>query len=381
MKRRPLALVSLASLLAACQGAPPVSPMPRPLEMAPAPPPAPPARAPSVIELTVTYREAANAFEILDNVSMWLEDKCDPEYRAYWQKRFGITAADEQRFAAYEQVRARHYPKAPEDARGPLVFVPGKPADRLAEAFYGAATISEALATVATFATPEETAALRDFFAAYAGPLGDLLGESQGLPAIGAALQLNLDRSGAAAFADELARFYGVAERSRFTVLPVWWPPIEHTSANKRGPFLLLKYHPGRHGADEAKAIDIPIHELAHHLSSRRSLEQTAPLAKVFVERCPLAARLSGPRLLEEPLAVAAQKTFASRVDPEHYQVAGAWYGDPWASAMSKLIFPEVKRAIEGGKPLDAALMKTAGKACTELLALAKALDDKAPGR
>src|SRR5262249_13757064 len=140
--------------------------------------------APSRPVMVVTYREAANVFEILDNLSNWWSGKCDPEYRAYWVERFGVTPEDEQRFASYKAIRKRYYdygpsaeptPPKPED----VLFAPRKPPDRIAEAFYGAQTVAEALAALAAFTTVEDRTFLEQFYAAYRAQCQALLEESE----------------------------------------------------------------------------------------------------------------------------------------------------------------------------------------------------------
>jgi hypothetical protein len=97
----------------------------------------PPSRPAEAGGITVTYREAANVFEIMDNVSMWLSGKAARRGGGRRQRAAG------------------------------LALRPRKPVDRLAEAFYDSATVDEALVKLADVATPEDIAELRAFYAVY----------------------------------------------------------------------------------------------------------------------------------------------------------------------------------------------------------------------
>jgi hypothetical protein len=353
--------------------------------LAPASVPSPIVAAAPADPLVVTYREAANVFEILDNVSSWLPDKCDSEYRTYWQQRFGITPEDDQRFSAYKAIRERYYTFPADQEKDPLkskngLFAQRKPPDRVAEAFYGAATLEAAFEALGAFMKPEDVEALKRFYQGYRPRYAELLAESEAYPKIASALQTKLDGAGIADFYARAARFYGVAGAPRFTALYVFWPPVDHVTANNRGGFLILKYHPVAHREDAVRDIEIPVHELIHHISAEQPDEQKQALTRAFLARCDVTARLSGPRILEEPLAVAHQKMFLRMVDPSRFNFASSWYGDPWIGVFAKLSYGPVSQAHEKGGKLDGELMAVLGKTCSQIKAAAALLSgDGAP--
>jgi hypothetical protein len=57
---------------------------------------------------TVVYREAADLFEVLDNVSEWWPDYTEPEYRQYWTDSIGFQPGDSALFASYAALRSRY---------------------------------------------------------------------------------------------------------------------------------------------------------------------------------------------------------------------------------------------------------------------------------
>jgi hypothetical protein len=346
---------------------------------APAPRPAPPAPVPSS-EVMVQYREAANVFEILDNVSNWLPDKCDAEYRAEWERRFGITPEDERSFAAYKEIRKRYYPPPPEvPPGGPAktehgLFAPGKPPDRIAETFYASDTLPEAFSGLRDFVKPEDVKALEAFYEAHRAHYEVLLAESRSYPDLAQNLKSKLDAAGADAYFERIAHFYGVTERIRFTALYVWWPPVEAVTANNRGRYLILKYNPVKHRESALRDIEIPVHELTHWISAHQPAAQKQALTRAFLSGCDLTAKLQGPRILEEPLAVVHQKMFLGLVDPGRLEFSSSWYGDPWIGTFAKLLYHPVADAQAKGGKLDEKLMKQAAKACAHLEVVAKLL-------
>ncbi len=335
----------------------------------------PPSKA---VQIVVGYREAANVFEILDNVSDWLPGKADEEYRRYWKERFGISPEDEQRFASYKQIRKRTYPR-PSEGSGdgkpdePSLFGPRKPIDRFAESFYASASLDEAFTKLASVTTSEETAELRAFYAAYRTPIAELLEESKAFDPIATSLREKLGTR-ADTYAASVARFYGVADLPPFTALYVWWPPVANVTANQRDHYLLLKYNPTRHASSAASAIDVPIHELTHYVSSHQPEEQKRALTQTFLAGCDPRADVKPVKILEEPMAVAQQKLFASVAAPERFDLGAPWYGgDRWIDPFGKALFPLVAEAYAQGRRIDDALMTRAAKSCAELRAAAHA--------
>jgi hypothetical protein len=323
--------------------------------------------------MRVAYREGANVFEIMDNVSNWYPGKCELPYREDWIARFGIAAEDERAFETYAEIRKRYYesppPITPEDERaGVGLLGRQKPADRVAIAFYEASTLAAAESSLSAFMRPEDVAALRAFYDHFRPKYEVLVAESAAFRDAVAQLQAQVDAPTTAAYVNGLASYYGVSSLPSFTVLYVWWPPISHTTAHNRGSVLLLQYNPTRHRDALAKDLDIPVHEVVHYLSTHQSEEQKRALAHAFLDSCAPPPGLHPEQLLEEPLAVVHQKLFINLVAPEKLSFSRPWYGGhPWVDPFSKLIYPVVQRSHEAGGKLDEALMSELGRLCARV--------------
>jgi hypothetical protein len=329
-------------------------------------------RAPATADrrvFTVAYREPASVFETMDNVSQWHSGKAEQEYRTYWKERFGIGPEDDQRFAAYKDIRERYYTGESGPPVGP--FPPVKAIDRVAQAFYDAPTFDAAYASLATFMAPEDVAALRAFHAAYAKANAELTAESSAYASLAGALQRELEHAKADAFAARVASFYRAPEPPPMTILYVWWPPVASSAGNTRDRVVLIKRSAQSH-FPASEDIDLPIHELTHWLSGHQPAEQKAELAAEFTAGCVIGPQGASPGLLEEPLAVVQQKLFLAEAAPARFDFEGSWYGDPWVGVLAKLLYDPVRRAELAGRKIDAPLMHAAAKACTQLRAVSE---------
>jgi hypothetical protein len=327
---------------------------------------APPASAsaPAAV-IQVRYRISADVFEVLDNASVWCRKKCDPEYRAAWENDLGLTPDDERWFERYAEIRKRHYPMPSEEGGPPILFAPEKH-DVLADAFYTAESVSDALAALGPYLPPEDSATLQGFYAAMQPRAQRWFDESAAFVEAAATLSARLDEADVRAFVERMARFYGVTPAASFSVLLVWWPPEEHVTASNRGATLLMKYNPVRHSDRLERDVDVAVHELAHFTSSRQPVEQKRSLSAAFLTSCASHPEPS-PALLEEPLAVAQQKVFLSFTEASRLDLEAPWYGGaPWIDGYAKRIYPSVRARYEEGKPMDQAWMRTLGARCAE---------------
>jgi hypothetical protein len=355
--RRSLAALALLAVVASCGVAP------APLHVAPSAP-----AAPTAPTLDVTYRDAANVFEILDNVSVWWRGKADPEYRKYWEQRYGLTEADQHRFASYKEIRKRYF--SHEDDPDGGLFAPAKAPDRIAETFYDVETLEQAFAKLAAFVTTEDVATLRSFYEAYRTQLAPLLEESRAYVAIAKEVAAKLTAARTADYYASLARYYGTSATTRFTVLYIWWPPVDNVRANQRGKYLLLKYNPLEHRTQAERAMDVTVHELAHFVSSRQPEAQKQALTKTFLAGCDVPDTDQGPRILEEPLAVVHQKIYLGQIDPARLEFKSPWYGhDAWVSDLAKASYEDVRASHAQSGHIDDALMTAMAKRCAQLLA------------
>jgi hypothetical protein len=134
-----------------------------------------------------------------------------------------------------------------------------------------------------------------------------------------------------------------------------------------------MKYNPVQHAEDAVRDVDVPIHELAHHMSMLRAEDEKAALAATFRKGCPV--ELKPAFVLEEPLAVAIQKAYLADNDPTRLDFFGSWYGVPWVGVFAKTLFGPVHATLAGGGVLDDAFARRAGRGCAQIAAAAAQLN------
>ena len=318
-------------------------------------------------EIEVKYREAADVFELVDNLSEWLPDKCDHEYRAAFIERFGpLSRADLDLFERYAAVRSRYYERVHTRDKTLLGAPPAH--DPMAQAFYRSSTLFDAFHALGAFMNAADVAVVRATIESLAPRYAELLKESGAYPRMASTLEQALVETGAARFRARIAHFYGVTEPQTFTVLYVWWPPVESVEANNREGVLLMKYNPTRHGGHPEKEVDVVVHEMGHDVSRRQNEARRRTFSDLYRAGCLFPTEVDNPRAFEEPLTVAQQKIFLRTALHDEFAKT-KWYNDPWISTVAKKFFPDVSAAYERGDVLDEALVRRLAASCSEVAA------------
>jgi len=308
------------------------------------------------------YRQAADVFEMLDNVSDWWPGYTDVLYREYWARHVGLSAADDTMLARYAALRTRHFSKAGQSNENPATSEGGLftaratlSADRVGDVFYRSATIDDALASLDGVVSAEEIRFLRRFYAHFQSRYLPLVSAHE--RAVQASLAATNETLTSRAFADWLAsveRFFDVPNDGyRYDALYVWWPDTLRVVANPRGRFLVVRalVKPG-----EALHVgDVVAHEAIHVIAARQPSPQKRALTDAFLRGCPANTSVGRLTTIEEPLAVVfGNMLFTRTFRPQRYRYARRWYGEPWVDVSAKLLFsPIVEGFVQGGRITD----------------------------
>lgn len=322
------------------------------------------AAAPSPVpaQAAARYRQAADVFELLDNVSDWWPGYTDAEYREYWVRHVGLPAADDTLLARYAELRARHFDRTGQSNEDPATSEGGLftaratlSADPVGDVFYRAETIGEALAKLDGVVRPEEIRFLKRFYAHFEPKYLPLVVEHE--RAIQSSLAATNRTLTSRTFIDWLAaveRFFGVpSDGYRYDALYVWWPDTLRVVANPRGRFLVVRalVKPG----EALDVSDVVTHEAVHVISARQPSAQKRALTDSFLRGCPANASVGRLSTIEEPLAVVfGNMLFPRTFRPQRYRYAKRWYGDAWVDLSAKLLFtPVVERFEQRGQVGD----------------------------
>ncbi len=377
----------------------------------PLPPAASPAYGQAVIE--VRYREAADVFEMLDQVSAWWPDYVEPAYRQSWIDARRLEPGDSTYFARYAQLRARHVDRTSEagggrrDGSGLFTAAATATADPVAAAFYQSDSLAEAFGRLRRVLSPREITFLKAFYAHFDARTKPLAAATRAATdasraATAAALADTAvvryvarvaalfspppndsagrrpDDRGArgtpAAVVPSHAPTAGRAEDDAgssvpLVVLYVTWPDSMRTFATPNGRALLLRVRP-RDG-ETVNSADVVVHEAVHVFAAGMPEAQKAALTNILLDGCAVPEAVRRLAVLEEPIATALGNIeFRRRFMPQRFAWGRRWYGDAWVDVYARLLHPLLVDRTATGRPLDVAFAREATGLCTALVGL-----------
>lgn len=321
--------------------------------------------------VAVAYREPADRFEILDNVSAWWPGFTDEAYRAYWVERIGLSADDEALFPRYAEIRAKYFDRRGQQDEDPRTSRSGLFTDRnalaadpLAFAFFRSESMDEAFERLAHLIEPGELEFLGSFFEHFAERLAALTAETRrNTEASLARTRATLEEEPVRAYVDEIRGFFGVEEALEFTALYVWWPDAERIQANPNGPFLLLRVRPN--AGEVIDSADVVVHEAIHVLSALQPEAQKRATSAALLAACPKLDGAARLEILEEPLAtVLGNMEFRRRFQPQRFSWGRQWYAKPGVDLTARVLYPAVMDALSSGERLSGAFSKDAAALC-----------------
>lgn len=315
------------------------------------------------VSLDVVYREPADTFEILDNVSAWWPGYTEAVYREFWADSLGISAADSALFAQYTQLRERYFDKTGQNNEDPRTSRSGLFTDRsilsadpVGFAFYASGSMDEAYGRLGDIVEPDELAFLRSFYEHFADRTAPLTAETRRSTVASMARTRNtLSDSTLPAYLSGISTFFGVSEDATFTALYVWWPDADRIMANPNGPFLLLRVRP--YEGEAINSADIVVHEAVHVVSAMQSEAQKRAVSDAILATC--SGALGQTRrlgVIEELLAtVLGNIEFRRRFDPGRFSWSRSWYGEPWVDLSARVLYPVVIDALAAGETIAGA--------------------------
>lgn len=324
------------------------------------------------LRIEVAYREPADAFEVLDNVSEWWPGYTEPAYREAWADSVGILPADSAFFAQYAQLRSRYFDKSGQDNEDPRTSRSGLFTDRavlaadpVAFAFYGSESMEEAYRRLGQVVEPDEVAFLRSFYVHFSARLARLTGGAE--RSVAASLERTgqtLDDPEVASYLDDIVRFFGVGDGTTFTALYVWWPDAERVAANPNGPYLLLRVRP--HPGEALNGADVVVHEAVHVISALQPDAQKRSISDAILAACPDALELTRRLgVVEEPLAtILGNLEFRRRFEPSRFKWGRRWYGEQWVDLSARLLYPVVMEALSTGQTVCGTFPANAAALC-----------------
>lgn len=325
----------------------------------------------AAVTFRAVYSVGADRFQFLDCASLWWSDFCgdDGTYQKELEIKSKLQKVDTDLFKKYQEIREKYYQDEDQKEKDPLknrngffAKIGSLNADPIAVAFYSSKTTKQAIESLSQL-TGDEKKFLTQFYDHFKVRLEPYLKESQAFPQAAKDLNKKLQKKEYETFFKTIQQFYGVKADINYTVLFVWWPPLNRDYAYPVSDFLILSKNPVKHlgWSDE----EIVFHEVVHTISMRQDLEKKQEFTKIFLEECPSAINESKGTILEEPLAVAlGQMLFLKKFFPKKYTAETNWYNNAWINKFSIAIFPTIEEAMAKKQPLNEELVKKLGKIC-----------------
>jgi hypothetical protein len=260
--------------------------------------------------ITISYSEATDLFNLLDNLSNWLPGYTAPVYRTYWEQHVGLDDADRAALTHYAEFRQRtsELANTNEIAGVDRLFAPGatRNPDAFSSYFLGVLTFETAAKAAIAAQSPDDQAMLRDYYARFMPRATRLITVRSRFGTQERTIEAKLADPRVAQLAAEIRTFFRVPPPSVFEAKFVWWPDPDRTQAKVRGRTILLySQHDVDGGALSMDWVPILLHELSHYLSASQPAARKQELGAEFVRLCPGATDMRNPlNALEEPLAI-----------------------------------------------------------------------------
>lgn len=327
----------------------------------------------------LVYSQAADKLHIADQVSMW-HSSFRTGYRDYWQQRFGYAQVDKRWFDGFATIRRKYSPdglagSSSSEGQGNSILWsrPELATDPLADAFFTSSTIEQALQKLRSILPREEHQYLTDFFHQYEARFKELTQESASFRTRLPELQKELSEFKFDVYLRRVETYLGVesdpqAGVERYRSYLVWWPPGGRPEVGQLGPYILMRYNPLSHfkSMGVEAVMEGAVRGVVRQLSSARKLE----LENVFRSRCQTGESLHPAQVIELPLTLALSRmSFEEERKKRQFVLAQEWSGHPWVSLKAKLIYPEVRRVMNGNRALDADSLQIMATMCRELMA------------
>ena len=339
------------------------------------------AQLPSVV---VRYREAADVFEMLDQVSAWWPEYVEPAYRLAWTDAHLLQPGDSAFFARYAELRARHFDRTGQDSHGNFregsgLFTARSTllADPMASAFYQSDSLPQALGLLRGTLSVEETDFLRDFYAHFASRTSVLAAQTRSLTdGSRSATARTLEDPDVQKYLSLVSALFAPVTdasdgRASFTALYVWWPDTNQAAATPNGGALVLRVRP--RAGEVVNSADVVAHETIHVFAARVSEAQQQSLSGALLDGCHAPASLRRLAILEEPIATALGNIeFRRRFMPQRFSWSRRWYGDAWVNVYARLLQPVLAERLMTGGALDARFASDAAALCTALASTPK---------
>jgi hypothetical protein len=315
------------------------------------------------------YSEATDVFELMDNVSKW-HPSIDSSYRQEWERKFPLSVQDKAQFIQYAEIRKKFANNSGE-AFSTEEDVFGSPVigyDIFSEAFYSRRSVGDALKKLSLAGlSPAELTFLKNFYSSNKKKISSFISESSQFAVKLLSLNKQWKTSGIDKVIKKITPFIlgKNGRRMKLTLRPVWWPSSKKPRVDRRGPFLILRYHPLAHSG-KWDMDDISKSAILSIIHSQ-SANQRQNLTKVFEARC----RGRSIELRESLNLLFSKMLPESYKRKKNFDLYKKWDRRSFTDLMVKLLFPLLQDELKARGSFAGRFMTQAADLCRSLNRLA----------
>lgn len=312
--------------------------------------------------LQVEYRDLANKFHILDNITWSIPTYfVNVHYSHMWDMYFGTTQEDEKYFEQYRTVRIKYQKELfhffddlnASKKSGYFSPLPSDIPDPIADAFYCSETLTEALALLQNTIASEDIKQIRTIFELFEKKISLMLVHDQyKFSQMIALINHELQKPEIAKNLIEIASFFKAPIKPFKSMHVFWAPENSHSLGYCYGDHLYI-FIPHEYiyisKVNVTQFVTALIRGLTHRISSYAGPGQKQHLTSIFLKHKGKANSTEILEILEESLAIANYMRFLKSTYPDLYKKHIGYRAYPSEECIQLLEFYVTqKRSIDG---------------------------------
>ena len=313
------------------------------------------------------YSEAADIFELMDNVSLW-HSESRPSYFQAFQEKSELSDNDKAMLQTYKDLRLKYYKSAGldkeenivNDAFGRMPFG----YDIFSASFYKAKSVREALINLKKYGvSDEDISTLKDFYEHFKLKIESFTKESNQFVVKLLAFNKMWRSSGSEKALKMTSGFVlGKLQKNfKFKMLFVWSPDKVLPSAEIRGPFVILRYNPitQMDNFDMTGALEKAVMAVIH----AQPETQRENLTKIFKNKC------NGRDIeLQETLPLLFGKMLPEQIrDRKKFDLYQRWSSKVFVDVYAKVLYPLMMEHIKKKGTFQGTFMEESASLCRQL--------------
>jgi hypothetical protein len=322
---------------------------------------------PLSLSANFSYSEAADVFEIVDQLSQW-HPSMHKEYRRAWETKFGVFKEDIH-IQKYAYIRNEYYEKA-KSKSSPLPNIFGErdaSFDFISKAFYSSKSVGEAIKKLQKKLKPNEIKILKNVYTKYRPQISQLVKQSTAFKPHIIDWNKKWKKNRGLIILKKASAFLGLklTKKNNIRIMPIWWPSGLAPLIETRGNILLLRTHPHEEEMTwkSHEIILKSIDSMMRHFSPN----QKSNLSAIFEKSC--SGR--GPEFTDA-LLLMWSNIYPQKIRlKKEFSLYKDWAPKVFLNIYIKLLFPLLEQVVKKKGVIGGDFIQKAALLCRDLHYLA----------